>query len=108
MDKECIQRGLTDVRHGKFTPGLFAKKWSAKALEPIEEPPEGASYKDKQYYKRECLELEKRVAFNARLAEQKNTWWRDKLNEYFEVITVSMKRTQPGLREHWELRTLVK
>ena len=32
-------------------------------------------------------------------AEQKQTWWRDKLNEYFELITGSMERTQPGLRE---------
>ena len=75
------------------------KKWSAKALEPVEEPPADATYKDKQYYKRECIELEKRLAFNKRLAEQKQTWWRDKLNEYFELITGSMERTQPGLRE---------
>ena len=32
-------------------------------------------------------------------AEQKQTWWRDKLNEYFELITGSMEMTQPGLRE---------
>ena len=99
LEKECIERGLTDVRHGKFTPGLFAKKWSARALEPVEELPEDATYKDKQAYRRECIELEKRLAFNKRLAEQKQTWWRDKLNEYFELITGSMERTQPGLRE---------
>ena len=45
LEKECIERGLTDVRHGKFTPGLFAKKWSAKALEPVEELPEDATSK---------------------------------------------------------------
>ena len=27
-------------------------------------PPDDASYKDKQFYKRECIELEKRLAFN--------------------------------------------
>ena len=99
LEEQKIERGLTDVAHGKYTPGLFPKRWSKKALEPIEEPPAEASYKDKQYYKRECLELEKRLAFNERLKEQKLTWWRDKLNEYFEVLTGSMKRTQPGLRE---------
>ena len=36
LEKECIERGLTDVRHGKFTPGLFATKWSARALEPVD------------------------------------------------------------------------
>ena len=65
----------------------------------IEEPPATASWKDKQFYKRECLELEKRQAFNKQLAERKETWWRDRLNEYFDLITSTMKRTQPGLRE---------
>ena len=99
LEKEQIARGLTDVARGKFTPGLFPVKWSRKALDPVPDLPEGASWADKMKHQAACVELEKRVAFNKRLADQKETWWRDKLNEYFTVLTSSMERTQPGLRE---------
>lgn len=68
-------------------------------MEPPPEPPEGASWQDNMRYQSALIEHEKRVAFNKRLADQKATWWRDHLNEYFEVIVSSMERTQPGLRE---------
>lgn len=99
LEKERINRGLTDVAREQFPPGLFPKKWSKEALEPVEEPPADASWKDKQAYKLACLKLEERRAFNAQLKERKETWWRDRLNEYFDLLTSSMEDTQPGLRE---------
>jgi len=99
LEKELITRGLTDVARGKFTPGLFPVKWSKEALEDIPPLPEDASWSEKMKYQGAVIELEKRVAFNKRLADQKSTWWRDRLNEYFDVIVSSMERTQPGLRE---------
>ena len=99
IEKELIANNLTDVAHGKFPPGMFPKKWSKKALEPVEVPPDDAPYKDRQAYKRECVELEKRVAYNAQLTDQKSTYWRNALNMYFDILTRTMERTQPGLRE---------
>ena len=73
LEKELIARGLTDVARGKFTPGLFPVKWSKEALEPIPPLPEDASWSEKMKYQGAVIELEKRVAFNKRLADQKST-----------------------------------
>ena len=44
-------------------------------------------------------EIEKRMKFNQQLREEKEQWWLEHNHQLFIIITGSMEKTNPGLRD---------
>ena len=93
------QRGLTDVSQGKITPGTFEPLWPDELLEDPPALPPNASFSDRARYTSWLRDVEKMRAHNLVVCERREAWWRDKNNELFTILTDSMVRTQPSLRE---------
>ena len=92
-------RRLTDIAQGKITPGIFPPIWSARSIKDPEPLPEGASFRDKAAYESWACKIEERKGHNKQIKLQRETYWRDKNNELFTLLTDSMMHTNPGLRE---------
>ena len=99
METALTDLELTDVARKTLPPGKFDKLWSDAALEPPPDLPEGASFSEQLAWRRARDEVEKRRAHNELTMEKRRHWWTTKNHEYFVLITDSMLRTAPTLRE---------
>ena len=99
LESALVTHGFTDVAQGKVTPGLFAPLWSAEAVADPPPCPDGASFGDLAKHRSWTCDVERRKAQNKQIRQQRQTWWRDNNNSLFTLITDSMVRTAPNLRE---------
>ena len=99
LESNVTARGLTDVAREQLPKGLFEKLWSAEALQDPPLLPEGAPFGDQMRWRALRDTVEKRLNDNQRTKEQREDWWTKKNHEYFLLVTDSMKRTAPGLRD---------
>merc|ERR1712072_1123459 len=77
--------GLTSVARNKLPPGKFPKPWTEGALEPPPPLPADATWKD--------------LLTHRSFVEKKEEWWKDNNHLLFSIITESMEKTAPTLRE---------
>ena len=79
--------------------GKFDLVYSDASLEMPPRPGDRASYGDKLAYRKYVDEIEKRRRHNTKVKQERNAWFLKGNHEYFELITQSMMKTNPGLRE---------
>lgn len=91
--------GLTDVANERLEPGRFEPLWSDEALADPPPLPANPSFKDQLAWNSAKAEQERRIAKNSTINAQCESWFKSKNHEYFILITDSMKKTQPGLRD---------
>ena len=91
--------GLTSVCRDRLPAGTFDKMWSEEALKPPPPLPKDASWSDQMRHRNFVDELERRVSRNAQIKEQRDEWWKTSNNLLFTLITQSMEKTAPGLRQ---------
>lgn len=99
MESVLTHHDLIEVANGAIPDGKFDKIWSDRALTPLPPPPDDASWSDNLRYRQHLDDIEKRKAHNETVLAQHRTFWRDKTNLLFEILTASMIRTAPGLRD---------
>ena len=99
VEAALTHHGLTEVASGSIPDGTFDKIWSDRALVPLPAPPDGASWGDMMKYRQHLDEIEKRKAHNETIMAKRRTYWRDKTNVLFQLLTDSMVRTAPALRD---------
>ena len=99
MESVLTHHDLIEVANGAIPDGKFDKIWSDRALTPLPPPPDDASWSDNLRYRQHLDDIEKRKAHNETVLAQRRTFWRDKTNLLFEILTASMIRTAPGLRD---------
>ena len=83
VESVLTDRGLTDVAREEIPSGLFPKLWSVQALEPPPELPSKASFGDTLRWRSMRDEVEKRIAHNEQVVEQRREWWLKRNHEYF-------------------------
>ena len=100
LDAVMVQHpGLTSVARNKLPPGKFPKPWTEGALEPPPPLPADATWKDLLTHRSYVDKVEERTTYNAQIKEKKEEWWKDNNHLLFSIITESMEKTAPTLRE---------
>ena len=99
IESALAKEDLTDVARGRITAGLFAKPWSDAACAEPPTLPEAASYSDQCRHRSSLVDVERRRSENIRIEEQRKDWWLKHNNKYFVLVTDSMLKSAPGLRE---------
>ena len=99
IEKRLTDLELTDVSNEEIPKGKFDLVWSKASLEPPPKLPAKASWADQMRFRSMRDEIEKRRRHNEHVAAQRDEWFSKGNNEYFELITSTMVKTNPGLRQ---------
>ena len=99
IESNLATLGLTDVANERLPPGQFKKLWSDEALQDPPKLPSKASFNEQAKWRQMRDDVERKRSENTQIKEQCETWFKSKNHEYFVLITDTMKRTQPGLRD---------
>ena len=91
--------GLSSVARNRLPPGMFPKLWSEDALKPPPKLPKDATFRDQMSHRNMVDEIEKRTNQNATVIEQREEWWKTNNNLLFTIMTDSMIKSNPGLRD---------
>ena len=83
----------------KIPAGKFEPLWGKEQLRDPPPLPEKHTYKDELAYRQMEDTIQRRKDLNRQTVEARNAWWRTSNSQYFQVLTDSMLRTAPGMRE---------
>ena len=93
------QAGLTHVANAKLPPGMFEELYDEDALRDPPDFPSNPSFGDQATHRKLCDDIQRRKLHNERVIKQSESWFKTKNNEFFVIITDSMAKTHPGLRD---------
>ena len=99
LQSTLVIEKLTDVASGKLPAGKFGVLWSKASLAAPPAPPTQPTWSEELKYRSFVDEVEKRKRFNKAVKEESAAYFRDENNRYFTIITDSMVRTNPSMRD---------
>ena len=99
VDTALSAQGISDIAAKTIPDGKFDLLWPEDSLTSLPKLPKEASFGDMLAHRKYADEIEKRKRHNVKVKNERDEWWNAGDALYFQIITDSMIRTQPGLRE---------
>ena len=99
LEQVTVELNLSDVSRNQLPAGRFAAPFSDASVADLPELPDDPTPRDKLGHIKAMADLEVRRAHNRKVDDEIRTYWRDMSHLYFLLITGSMERTNPAMRE---------
>ena len=99
LESTIAEEHLTDVAAERLPAGKFDSIWPPESLLPAPKLSRDATFSEQLSHRKFVDEIESRTRHNEKVMAERDTWFKDGNDRYFKIMTDTMVRTQPSLRQ---------